>query len=154
MRRLVLPIILVLAFVLEANIRVLGISPNLTVLVVYYVGLRYGHLKGLAMGAGTGALADAAGGGFLGPSLVGKATAGYLARFLREGIFIWTPVLGLIGMAALTALDGLLSYLCTAVFFETPAPLGRAITIVFWQSALNSVAGIYIRPGKEEDAEP
>ncbi len=155
MKKLIIPILIVLAFVLETKVRVLGFGPSLTVMLVYYVGIRHGHLKGLAFGVAIGALADAVTGSYLGPGLLGMATVGYLARYLCKGLFIWTPVLGVIGLAAFTALDGLISYLCTALFFETPTTVVRAVSIIFVQAALNAIFGLFITPGEEDpDAEP
>ena len=155
MRRLVIPILIILAFVLETKVRVLGIGPSLSVMLVYFVGLRYGHLKGLGFGVAVGALADAVTGNYLGPGLLGKATVGYLAQYLRKGLFIWTPVLGVIGLAAFTAMDALISYLSIALFFEPPTTAGRAATIIIIQALFNAAFGLFITPGEEDpDAEP
>lgn len=155
MKRFVIPALIILAFVLETKVRVMGIGPSLSVMLVYFVGLRYGHLKGLGFGVAVGALADAVSGSYLGPSLLGKATVGYLAQYLRKGLFIWTPVLGVIGLAAFTAIDALISYLCNVLFFETPATIARAATIIITQALFNAVFGLFITPGEEDpDAEP
>lgn len=154
MKRLGILILIVLGFVLETKVRVLGIGPSLTVMLVYYVGLRYGHIKGLGFGIIVGVLSDAVAGTYLGPGLLGKATVGYMAQYLRKGLFIWTPVLGVIGLAAFTAIDGLVSYICTSLFFETPSTFGRALAVVFWQAAVNAAFGMFITPGEDEaDAE-
>ncbi len=150
MKKLIIPILIILAFVLETKVRVLGIGPSLTVMLVYYVGLRHGHLKGLAFGVAIGALADAVTGSYLGPGLLGKATVGYLAQYLRKGLFIWTPVLGVIGLAAFTAIDTLVSFLSTALFFEAPTTVGRVILIIFVQAAFNATFGLFITPGEED----
>jgi len=153
MRKLIFPILLLVAFVLEAKVNLFGVTPNFTVLFVYYIGLRHGHMKGLAGGALVGLLADSASGAYLGPGLLAKATVGYLAQYLRKGMFIWTPPLGIAGVAVLTALDGLITYICISVFFDSPAPVGWMAMALFAQAAMNTIAGMFIRPPEDEDIE-
>ena len=153
MKRLILPILLIIAFVVEAKISIFGVAPNLTVIMVYYIGLRHGHMKGLGFGALVGLLADSVTGAYLGPGLLAKATVGYLATYLRKGLFIWTPVLGIAGMAVLTAVDGLITYFCISIFFDPPATLGWVLLVLFVQAALNALAGMFIRPREDEGFE-
>jgi cell shape-determining protein MreD len=150
MKRLILPILVLIAFVLETKLQVMGFSLNLTILFVYFVGLRYGHIKGLAMGVLLGAMSDAVTGSFLGPALLGKATVGYLAFYLRRGLFIWTPILGIVGLASLTMIDGLITYLSTAIFFAPHNTFGGVALAIIFQALTNAALGLFITPGEED----
>lgn len=142
--------LLALAIVIEARVQVAGISPNLTVLFAYYVGLRHGPRSGLLSGAALGVVADSLAGSVIGPNLLGKSTAGYLAPLLNRGFFTWTPVLGLLGVFVLTACDGIISYASMSLFFRPPASMSSAAVTILWQAALNSLFGVFIRPEDED----
>jgi len=143
-------ILLIAAFVAESRISVMGVGLNLTVLFAYWAGLRYGPVQGTLTGAFVGAAADSVSGGMLGPLMLSKATAGYLASYLRGGLFIWSPFLGFMAAMALTALDGAIAYSCRSVFEPGAAGLGAVARIIFWQSAMNLWAGLLMRPVDEE----
>jgi len=145
--RVIFAVLFALALVLESKVRVMGAGPNLTILFAYYSGLKYGQEKGLAVGALTGLLTDSLSGGILGPGILGKATAGYLAAFLRGGLFIWTPLLGFLAAAALTMADGYISFASISVFSISPNTMANASLIILCQAAANSLVGPFIRPG-------
>lgn len=136
-------------FVLEAKLSVLGIRPNLTVLLVYYVGLRHGPVKGLLFGVLIGILADSISGNILGPNMLGKGMVGYLSSFMTGGLFNWTPLFGVIGVMVLTLGDGILAFSSLAAFSHMPTTLSNAAVILSVQAAINAVAGLYIRPRDE-----
>jgi rod shape-determining protein MreD len=149
--RLLIAALVVAAFVAETKLRLFGTAPNLTVLIVYAIGLRHGHLKGMGAGAVIGALGDAVAGNILGPGMLSKATVGYLACLLKEGVFIWTPVLGAIGAAFFTLLDGTIAFGSEALFTGLAAG-GRAFgAAMLWQAGMNAVAGIFITAKGRED---
>jgi rod shape-determining protein MreD len=150
-KKLIFILLVALAFVIESKVRVLGIIRlNLTVVFVYYIGLRYGPTRGLFFGASLGIVADSLAGGIMGPNLLGKAAAGYLAAFLKGGMFIWTPLLGFIGLLALTFLDGAVSFFSTQIFLDPPTAMSNALIMMFWQGAINSIAGLFIKPRHED----
>jgi rod shape-determining protein MreD len=145
-RYLAFAVLITLCFILESRAEIFGIRPNLTVLIAYYVGLRHGPGKGMAFGAALGIIADSLSGGMLGPNLLGKGTAGYLASFLTGRLFTWTPFLGFLAVAVLTSADGLVSFLSTSVFAYQPT---GALSIVLLQAAVNSLGGLFLRPRRE-----
>lgn len=151
--KLLIAALVVAAFVAETKLRLFGVAPNMTVLLVYAIGLRHGHLRGLGSGVLIGALGDAVAGGILGPGMLSKAVVGYFACYLNEGLFIWTPVLGAIGAACFTLLDGAIAYGSESIFTGMAAG-GRAFgTAMLWQAGLNAVAGIFITAGREREDE-
>ena len=149
MRKLAFVLAVAACFLLESRLAPLGIRLNLTFLPVYYAGLRYGPSRGLLIGAAVGMASDSLSGGILGPGMLSKGMVGYLASLMTGGLFRWTPVLGLLGVAVLTAADGAVSYASLAIFSQAPAPIGEAAVAIAARGAINSIAGLYIRPAHE-----
>jgi rod shape-determining protein MreD len=141
------PIAVFLSFFLQGRISVLGISPDLTVLLVYYAGIRYGEKKGLLAGAVIGALEDSLSSSIIGPNLLSKGIVGFSASFFVTGGFLrWTPVLGLLAVASFTVLDNAVVFLAQSIFDKMPAAPSSVLFIAIMQSILNAIAGFYIRP--------
>jgi|Deesub1362A_J573_1020465.scaffolds.fasta_scaffold00268_6 rod shape-determining protein MreD len=150
MKKFIFILLVILAFVLETRLSVLGIRPNLTVLLVYYIGLRYGSTNGIVFGSVLGMIADSLSGNILGPNMLSKGTVGLLSSSITSGFFRWTPVFGLIGVFVLTVIDGVLAFTSTAIFAQAPISFGNAILITLGQAVLNSVAGPFLKPQHED----
>lgn len=150
MKRTWIAVLIIAAFVAESRFTPFGAGLNLTVLFAYWAGIKYGPVHGTLAGAAIGAVADSTAGGILGPFMLSKATAGYMASFLRGGLFMWSPVLGVIGIMVITALDGLIAYTCYSVFGQGSAGLGSVSTTIILQAAMNFWAGLLLRPEDEE----
>lgn len=149
--KLALVILTFLCFVLEARLDVFGIRPNLTLLPVYYVGLRKGPVKGAFFGILVGAIADSLAGNLLGPNMLSKGSAGILATVITGGFLRWTPLMGVIWIFTVTWADGILSYVSLSVFAEAPTSISLGITTLFVQASINAVAGYFIKPTVEHD---
>ena len=150
MRRFWIAVIVVMAaFVIETRFTPFGLGLNVTVLLAYYVGLRYGPMQGVLAGAAIGAAADSVSGGMLGPMMLSKSTAGYMASNLRSGLLIWTPALGVMAVMAVTLVDGLMAHGALSVFGQGSVSLGEVSKTVFWQALINAAAGLLIRPREE-----
>lgn len=135
------------AFFLQGRISVLGISPDLTAILIFFVGLRYGETRGLLLGVLTGAIEDSLSSSFIGPHMLSKGLMGFSSYFfLTGGLLRWTPVLGIIAVALLTFADNLVVFLARSVFDKMPATLSTAFFVSVMQSLLNAPAGIFIRP--------
>ena len=125
----------------------LGISPDLTAILIFFVGLRYGETRGLLLGVLTGAIEDSLSSSFIGPHMLSKGLMGFSSYFfLTGGLLRWTPVLGIIAVALLTFADNLVVFLARSVFDKMPATLSTAFFVSVMQSLLNAPAGIFIRP--------
>ncbi len=146
LRRPFFVLMTIACFVLESNLEVLGMRPNLTVIPVYYVGLRHGPLRGVLFGALVGAIVDGLSGNILGPSLLSKGAAALIASAATGGFLNWTPVLGIIWMFVVTCADGALSYTAMTVFAEAPTTFSNATLLSISQGLVNSIAGFYARP--------
>jgi rod shape-determining protein MreD len=145
------PIAVFLSFFLQGRVSVLGISPDLTVLLVYYAGIRYGETKGLLAGAVIGALEDSLSSSIIGPNLLSKGIIGFSASFFVTGGFLrWTSFLGLLAVALFTVFDNAVVFLAQSIFDKMPAAPSSVLLIAIMQSILNALAGIFIRPKHAE----
>lgn len=149
--RVVLFVLLTAAsFLLEMKIEVFHIRPNLTILPVYYVGLRYGPKRGVLFGALIGAIADSLSGHLLGPNMLSKGTAAILASLVTGGFLLWTPILGAIGLFVITWADGLMSIAALSVFAEEPVGMAVAARAMLAQASINAAFGVFLRPTDED----
>ncbi|MEW6109995.1 MAG: hypothetical protein AB1632_12630 [Nitrospirota bacterium] len=140
-------ILIILALVFQGRLSILGIYPDLTALMAYYAGIRYGETKGLLVGSLIGATQDIVSLYILGPNLLAKGAIGFLsAIFITGGIFRWTYLLGIIAVVIFTLIDNSIVFLSRSLFDKIPAPLSTALFIAIMQSILNAPAGIFIRP--------
>ena len=135
------------AFLLQSRVSIIGVSPNLTVLIVYLIGIRYGRTKGLFSGVLIGALQDSLSSAMLGPNMLAKGMVGFFsASFISGHFLIWTPVLGVIAAAFLTFADNAVVFLCLSLFDRLPAHFSTALLTSIMQSLMNAPAGIFMRP--------
>ena len=135
-----------LAFLLQTKVSVLGVSPDLTAAVAYYFGITGGAAKGVLFGSLVGAIEDSVGGSILGPNLLGKGMVGFLSSFMSGSLFRWTPFLGMVSLAILTLMDGGIILLSRAIFDAMPTSLSSGIFALLMRGLFNSVIGIFIRP--------
>jgi rod shape-determining protein MreD len=139
------------ALFLQTRITILGVHPNLTVILAFYAGIRYSETRGLMSGAFLGTLEDIATRSIIGPNLLGKGVVGYSSAFLISGgLFRWTPLLGIVAISLLTLVDNSVVFLSESLFDAMPAEPGSAVYIALMQSLLNAPAGLLIRPRHAE----
>ncbi|MDH4231330.1 MAG: hypothetical protein OEW04_04785 [Nitrospirota bacterium] len=138
-------------FLLQSRITIIGVSPNFSVLIVYFIGIRYGRTKGLLLGVLIGALEDSLSSAMLGPNMLAKGMVGFFsASFITGNFLVWTPVLGMIAAAILTFADNSVVFLSLSLFDKVPALLSTAFFTSTMQSLLNAPAGIFMRPENAE----
>jgi len=142
-----LALIIFLAFLLQGSISILAVSPNLTTLVVYFIGIRHGRTQGLVSGVLIGALEDSLSSGMLGPNILAKGLVGFLsASFISGSFLIWTPLSGTIAVALLTFTDNAVVFLSLTLFDKFPARPSTALFTATMQTLMNAPAGIFMRP--------
>ena len=140
-------LLIFLAFLLQNSISILAVSPNLTVLVVYFIGIRYGGTRGLLSGVLIGALEDSLSSAMLGPNMLAKGMVGLLsAAFLSGNFLIWTPLLGTVAVALLTFTGNTVVFLSLTLFDKLPSHPATALFTATMQSLMNALAGIFMRP--------
>ena len=139
--------VVLIAFILQAKISVLSVVPNLTVMLAYYAGMKYGETKGMIAGLIIGGIEDSLSTSIIGPNMLGKALAGFFSSFfLSGGFFIWTPLLGILGAFLLTLVDTSVVYVTLGIFDKIPTTPSTALFSLIMQSLLNAGAGMFIRP--------
>ncbi|PKL51841.1 MAG: hypothetical protein CVV37_04250 [Nitrospira bacterium HGW-Nitrospira-1] len=147
MKYLWLALIIFLAFLLQSSISILAISPNLTVLAVYFIGIRYGGTSGLLSGVLIGALEDSLSSAMLGPNMLAKGMVGLLSASFISGNFLsWTPLLGTVAAAFLTFTGNTVVFLSLSLFDKPPTHPATALFTTTMQSLINASAGIFMRP--------
>lgn len=145
MRHICLTVLILFSFILQSKVAVLGVSLNLTALAAYYCGISSGTTRGLFLGSLIGLLEDGAGGGIIGPNMLGKGMVGFFSSFISAGLFRWTPYIGMLAVFVLTAMDVSVVFLSKSAFGTTPAPLQRMFLVVLIQGLVNSMAGLFLR---------
>jgi cell shape-determining protein MreD len=138
------------AFLLQAHLSVLGVSPNLTAAVAYYFGITVGSAKGVFFGSLVGVIEDSVGGHILGPNLLGKGLVGFFSSFMSGSLFRWTPFLGIVSLGILTLMDGGIILLSRAIFEAMPTSLSGGMLTLLVQGFLNGIIGVFIRPRNVE----
>ena len=141
--------ILLFAFILQGSISFFDISPNLTVILACYAGIKKREVKGMLIGSVIGIIEDSLSGAFLGPHLLSKGLIGYLSSLTYSRFFIWTPLLGIITMSVLTFIDGLIIFASRSIFDRMPAGFLVALFMIVIQSLLNAPFGFILRPKTE-----
>jgi len=142
--------ILLFAFVLQGSISFFDISPNLTVILACYAGIKKREVKGMLIGSVIGMIEDSLSGAFLGPHLLSKGLIGYLSSLTYSRFFIWTPLLGIITMSVLTFIDGLIIFASRSIFDRMPAGFLVALFMIVIQALLNAPFGFILRPKTEQ----
>jgi rod shape-determining protein MreD len=146
MKPLAIIAVIIAALFLQTRVAVFGIHPNLTAAVAYWIGFQSSPIKGTILGSFIGIIEDSIGGGILGPNLLGKGLVGLLASWLSKRIFHWTPLVGMVSIFLLTAMDGLVIFVTKVLYSSVPVPVSLVMTGLFTQGLLNSIAGAFISP--------
>jgi rod shape-determining protein MreD len=141
--------ILLFALILQGSISFFDISPNLTVILACYAGIKKREVKGMLIGSAIGIIEDSLSGAFLGPHLLSKGLIGYLSSLTYSRFFIWTPLLGIITMSVLTFIDGLIIFASRSIFDRMPASFLVALFLILIQSLFNAPFGFILRPKTE-----
>lgn len=150
MKKIILLLIIFSAFLLESRISIFGAQPDLAAAIAYYFGLKNGETKGMLFGSFVGLIGDSLSGGILGPNILGKGMVGFLSAFMSGSFFRWTPVLGVIGISILTAINGIIVFLSKTLFEHMPTSIPSAMSIIFTAALINSLLGIFMRPQNEQ----
>lgn len=143
-------IIIISTFILQRRLSLFDVSPNLTLILVYYAGLSRGYSTGIVLGSTIGSIEDSLSGTFLGPCFLSKGLIGYLSSFMSGSFFKWTPVFGAIGIASMTILDSLVVLLSRSFFDRVATTTEAAFLIILIQTLFNTPLGILIKPGNTD----
>jgi len=142
-------VLVFLTVVIQASISFLDITPNLTVVLAFYAGIKHGEIKGMFIGSFIGIIEDSLSGTLLGPNLLSKGLIGYTSSFLYSRFFMWTPLLGMVSISLFTFADSFMVFILRSIFNRMPAGTGAAFTIILIQSLCNAPLGLFLKPKKE-----
>jgi len=146
MKYLIWIFIIILAFIIQGSVSLYYITPNLTVVLAYYAGVKLREVKGLFLGGFIGLMEDSLTGILLGPNLLSKGLIGYFASFMYNRFLLWTPVLGITSVFVFTLADGLIVYIMQSIFAKVPVDPGTALLVISLQALLNAPFGLFIKP--------
>ncbi len=139
--------IILFTIIIQGSITFLDVTPNLTVILVYYFGIKKGAIKGIFFGAFIGLIEDILSSNlFIGYNFLSKGLVGYLSSTVTNKIFIWTPILGIISISLFTFMDSCLVFTSKTLFQTMPMKIGAALFVVLIQSLMNAPLGIFIKP--------
>ncbi|MCX7794439.1 MAG: hypothetical protein N2257_08590 [Thermodesulfovibrionales bacterium] len=135
--------LLFFAIFIQSKFSLFGTRPELVTALVFLFGMRTkDEFKAAAFG-GLGGLIEDVLSGFWGPNMVSKSLTGYLSANIIGGFFVWSPVLGIIGVFFMTIIDGLIVLLVMALK-DNPVPVsGWVLWTLFVQSSLNAPLGYF-----------
>jgi rod shape-determining protein MreD len=78
-----------MAFLIQTKISLLSVAPNITALLAYYAGIKYGQNKGVIFGLLIGSIEDSLSSPILGPNMLGKGLVGFSSSlFISGGMFV------------------------------------------------------------------
>ena len=109
-------VIILLTFIIQGSVSIFDVTPNLTVVLAYYAGIRKKDVRGMFLGSLIGIIEDSLSGTLLGPNLLSKGLVGYFSSFVYSRFFIWTPLLGIISISALALIDSTIVFLLRSIF--------------------------------------
>ena len=138
--------IIFLTLIIQGSVSLFDVTPNLTVVLACYAGIRKREVKGMFFGSLIGIIEDSLSGAFLGPNLLSKSLVGYLSSFIYSRFFIWTPLLGIISISVLTLIDSSVVFVSRSIFNKMPVSIGASVFIIAIQSLSNAPLGIFLRP--------
>jgi rod shape-determining protein MreD len=120
------------------------IKPDLFLLLVSYLSLRGGEIKGTIMGFSLGLLEDSFSLSPLGFKAFGFSLVGFLLGYARRGLLLdsfWTRTLLLSGAGLISGLASLL----VLNFFLIPRPLGQTfLRVISLESLFTALWGVLI----------
>jgi rod shape-determining protein MreD len=146
MKYIIWVFIIILVFIIQGSVSLYYVTPNLTVVLAYYAGLKMREVKGLFLGSFIGLMEDSLTGILLGSNLLSKGLVGYFASFLYNRFFLWTPLLGIMSVFICTLADGLIVYITQSIFIKSPVALSTALLVISLQALLNAPLGLFIKP--------
>src|SRR5262245_10277699 len=108
---------------IAAALSVAGVPPDLPMILVVFLALRYGSEAGCLAGFLTGLLLDVTGGGLVGVQALSKALAGFAMGLTSGRFWATNPLVQVPAVVVLTVLEGLLRFALLQLFhYRAPLP--------------------------------
>jgi len=126
------------------HLAILGIKPDIPLILSYGIGLYKGEMKGLLFGGFIGLMVDASTGILLGPNLTGKAIVGFSSGYIKGKIFRVTHGVNLILLFILSLLEGFINLLLINIFIVSSPVEEAFLRIILPQAIYSSIFGVLI----------
>lgn len=136
----------ILVLLADLNLKLFGLRSDFATLMAFWIGYSRSAYSGLAVGASLGLVEDSLGSVLIGPGMLSRGAAGFLAHYLSKGFFRWTPLLGFLGAAGLTFLGGLIEYTGLRVFSDFQGAILPGLLKLSAQSLINGILGAMLEP--------
>jgi len=119
-----------------------GIKPDLVLILVCFFSVRHELGRGMAFGALTGLLIDVSSGVTLGPHILSKTVAAYLARTTRDNIFQWNIIISTVMVAVISVVDIVTVHICYETFSKVSfsnRPWGVAVASIVYTVVVSTL---------------
>ena len=150
----------VLVFLLQTQCPLIREFSNLTVILVYYFGLKShkrnsgrdysgskSEFESVLFGVIIGWMEDVISGSIIGPGILSKGLLGLMTPIVfTDMIFKWTPLWGAIIVVIFTLFDGLVVVCSRMMFTGVHVTGGIVFQAMCVQSIINMPFGILLRP--------
>jgi cell shape-determining protein MreD len=148
------------AFLMQTQLSSMHISVNITVVLVYFFGLKnlervstreyFGskaEIQSTLFGAITGLAEDAIMGSVIGPNLLSKGLIGFITPVIfADVVFRWTRFWGMMILITFTFLDGAIVIGSRAVFTDLNINVWSAFLNMLVQAVINVPFGMLLKP--------
>ncbi len=122
-----------------------GVKPDIVMVLVCIFTLKYGQIRGVALGAIAGLLIDTANGFILGPNILSKAMVAFLAWTIKDTLYQWNAFINAMVVTILCVVDIFLIYISLEVFSKASF-LNRSWDISLMQVIYTLIASIVLYP--------
>ena len=129
-----------------------GARPDIVMVLVCIYTLKYGQVKGVALGVIAGLLIDTANGFILGPNILSKAMVAFLTGTIKDNLFQWNAFINALVVTILSVVDIFLIFISLEIFSKASF-LNRSweslvIQVIYTLMASIVLYPLLIRPGK------
>lgn len=122
-----------------------GAKPDIVMVLVCIFTLKYGQIRGVALGAIAGLLIDTANGFILGPNILSKAMIAFLTWTIKDTLFQWNAFINAMVVTILSVVDILLIFISLEIFSKASF-LNRSWEISLMQVIYTLIASIVLYP--------
>ena len=129
-----------------------GARPDIVMVLVCIYTLKYGQVRGVALGVIAGLLIDTANGFILGPNILSKAMVAFLTGTIKDNLFQWNAYINAMVVTILSVVDIFLIFISLEIFSKASF-LNRSweslvIQVIYTLMASIVLYPLLIRPGK------
>ncbi len=141
-------LLVIIVLFIQSRFYIIRIKPEFLIVIVFIYGMRIrNENKSTFFGFITGIIEDSLS-GVWGPNTLSKAITGFISANIIGGYFVWSPLLGIIGLFFVTIVESFINILVLSLKGEIiSSSLWIAYTILL-QAIINAPLGYFA--GKEE----